>query len=148
MYSEILIPDFSDSTTTAEVSKIYVNEGQSVGFGDLLFEVETDKVILEVPAPESGIIEKFTISQGDHVSSQQIAMLLRKQLPTDTPVNSKEVEPIEYIQEQSVKDDIERDLLAKVVGNSLFDQRGIICGLVGLVVGVVLGAIVTTIVIG
>ncbi|WP_394388552.1 biotin/lipoyl-containing protein [Shewanella woodyi] len=148
MHSEILIPNLPESTSGAIISQIYVNEGQAVNSGDVLFDVETEKVVLEVPASEDGIIEKFNISQGDNVSSEQVAMLLRKQHQADSPVEAKEVHRVEYIQEKLVKDDSGRVLLEEVVGNSLFDKRGIICGAVGLVFGLVIGVLGTAILIG
>jgi pyruvate/2-oxoglutarate dehydrogenase complex dihydrolipoamide acyltransferase (E2) component len=148
VHSEILIPKLPESTINAEISNIYVNEGQAVKSGDVLFDVETDKVVLEVPCSEDGIIEKFNISLGDSVSSEQIAMLLKQQQPTDVPVEAKEVIRVEYIQEKLVKDDSGRVHLEEVVGNSLFDKRGIICGCMGLIIGITFGVLGTAVMLG
>ena len=148
MHTEILIPILPESTTDAEISNIYVNEGQAVKSGDVLFDVETDKVVLEVPCSEDGIIEKFNISLGDSVSSEQIAMLLKQHQSTDVPVDSKEVLRVEYIQEKLVKDDSGRVHLEEVVGNSLFDKRGVICGCIGLIIGITLGVLGTAVMLG
>jgi pyruvate/2-oxoglutarate dehydrogenase complex dihydrolipoamide acyltransferase (E2) component len=148
VHTEILIPILPESTTNAEISNIYVNEGQAVKSGDVLFDVETDKVVLEVPCSEDGIIEKFNISLGENVSSEQIAMLLKQQQPTDVPVEAKEVLKVEYIQEKLVKDDSGRVHLEEVVGKSLFDKRGIICGCIGLTIGITLGVIGTAVMLG
>jgi len=148
VHTEILIPTLPESTVHAEISRIYVNEGQVVSSGDVLFDVETDKVVLEVPTSENGIIDNFNISQGDQVSSEQVAMSLRKQQSTDAPAEAKKVERVEFIQEKLVKDDSGRVLLEEVVGNSLFDQRGVICGIIGLIIGIVLGALATAVVLG
>jgi pyruvate/2-oxoglutarate dehydrogenase complex dihydrolipoamide acyltransferase (E2) component len=148
VHSEILIPKLPESTINAEISNIYVNEGQAVKSGDVLFDVETDKVVLEVPCSEDGIIEKFNISLGDSVSSKQIAMLLKQQQPTDVPVEAKEVIRVEYIQEKLVKDDSGRVHLEEVVGNSLFDKRGIICGCMGLIIGITFGVLGTAVMLG
>ena len=148
MYSEIIIPKLPESTINAEISNIYVNEGQTVKSGDVLFDVETDKVVLEVPCSEDGIIEKFNISLGDSVSSEQIAMLLKQHQSTDVPVDSKEVLRVEYIQEKLVKDDSGRVHLEEVIGNSLFDKRGIICGFIGLIIGITIGVLGTAVMLG
>ena len=148
MYSEIIIPKLPESTINAEISNIYVNEGQTVKSGDVLFDVETDKVVLEVLCSEDGIIEKFSISLGDSVSSEQIAMLLKQQQSTDVPVEAKEVLRVEYIQEKLVKDDSGRVHLEEVIGNSLFDKRGIICGCIGLIIGITIGVLGTAVMLG
>ena len=148
MHSEILIPKLPESTINAEISNIYVNEGQAVKSGDVLFDVETDKVVLEVPCSEDGIIEKFNISLGDSVNSEQIAMILKQQQPTDVPIEAKEVIRVDYIQEKLVKDDSGRVHLEEVVGNSLFDKRGIICGCIGLIIGITFGVLGTAVMLG
>ncbi|WP_169303058.1 biotin/lipoyl-containing protein [Thalassotalea mangrovi] len=147
MNSEILIPKLPSTCLDARISQIYINEGQEVSSGDVLFDVETDKVVLEVPTCEDGIIEKCNISLGEHVTSEQIAMLLRKRRPTDSPVAAKELPEVEYIQEKQDIDTIDRVVLEEVVGNSLFNKRGLICGVFGLVLGLVLGALGTAILI-
>ena len=82
------------------------------------------------------------------VSSEQIAMLLRQQQPTDVAVEAKEKHRVEDIQEKLVKDDSGRIHLEEVVGNSLFDKRGIICGFIGLIVGIVFGVLGTAVMLG
>ena len=148
MHSEILIPNLPESTINAEVSRIYVNEGQAVSSGEVLFDVETDKVVLEVPAPDSGIIEKFNVSLGEQVISEQVAMLLRKQLSTDNPEEPKEKEQLEYTQEKVTEVDSDPTPVHEFISHSLFDKRGIICGLLGLIIGAILGVLGTTIVLG
>ena len=145
MLTEIVIPELPESTAQAEISRIYVNEGQAVCAGDVLFDIETDKVVLEVTTSEDGIIEKSNISQGEYVSSCQVAMLLKVQ-HTEAPDKSKEINHGEYVQEKLVKDDSERVLLEEVVGNSLFNKRGIICGIIGLIIGIACGVLGTMII--
>jgi pyruvate/2-oxoglutarate dehydrogenase complex dihydrolipoamide acyltransferase (E2) component len=113
-----------------------------------LFDIETDKVVLEVISPSAGIVEGFNISQGEHVVSEQVAMNLRVKTNSDTPAISKKIEYIETIVEKKVKDDSGRLLLEETIGNSLFDKRGQICGLFGLVIGVIIGVIGSIVVLG
>lgn len=148
MNTEIKIPQLPESTNSANITRIYVNEGQEVEYDQALFDIETDKVVLEVISPSAGIVECFKISQGEHVVSEQLAMNLRVKRSSDTPVESKKIEYIETIVEKKVKDDSGRLLLEETIGNSLFDKRGQICGLFGLVIGVIIGVIGTVVVLG
>lgn len=145
---EILIPDLPESTKQAQISTIYVNEGQKVSEGDVLFDVETDKVVLEVVSQSAGVIDNFQVVTGDFVSANQLAMNVRSIQGNEVPNESKNIVKVENVSERTVKDDSGRIQLEEVIGNSLFDKRGIICGVLGLVMGIVIGAIFTAILLG
>lgn len=146
--TEIKTPQLPESTSYANVSRIYVNEGQEVEYNQALFDVETDKVVLEVVSPFAGIIESFNVSNGEHVVSEQLAMKLRIKENSDTPAESKKIDYIETIVEKKVQDDSGRLLLEEAIGISLFDKRGQICGLFGLGIGIIIGVIGTVVVLG
>lgn len=146
--TEIKIPQIPESTSYAKVSRIHVNEGQEVEYDQTLFDVETDKVVLEVVSPFAGIIESFNVSNGEDVVSEQLAMKLRVKENSDTPAESKKIDYIETIVEKKVEDDSGRLLLEETIGNSLFDKRGQICGLFGLGIGIIIGVIGTVVVLG
>ncbi|MNW29900.1 Dihydrolipoyllysine-residue succinyltransferase component of 2-oxoglutarate dehydrogenase complex [compost metagenome] len=65
--SEILVPAMGESITEGTISKWHVKEGDSVSQGDVLLELETDKVNLEISAEEAGVIEKILRQEGDTV---------------------------------------------------------------------------------
>lgn len=65
--SEIKVPEMGESITEGTVSKWVVKEGDSVSQGDVLLELETDKVNLEISAEEDGVIESITRQEGDVV---------------------------------------------------------------------------------
>ena len=148
MRTEIKVPLFPESSRVAKVSEIYVNEGQKVEAGQTLFDVETDKVILEVEAPFSGVIEDFTVSPGSHVVPEQVAMFIREPGTHEVYSDSMNVKYVEVVREKLVKDDSDRFLLQQVIGNSLFDKRGIICCLLGLFFGFLIGSIFTYVLMG
>ena len=78
MNIDVKVPAFPDSIRTADVAKLYVSEGQLVYAGDILFDVETEKVVLEVMADCNGIIENVTIANGDPVNSEQVVMTVKQ----------------------------------------------------------------------
>ncbi len=75
-------------------------------------------------------------------------MSLKESEVKETPKRQDNVEYIEVITEKLVKDDSGRVLLEEVVGNSLFDKRGIICGVVGLIIGLAVGVLSTAVILG
>lgn len=53
---DILVPDLPESVADATVATWHKKPGDSVERDDVLVEIETDKVVLEVPASEAGIL--------------------------------------------------------------------------------------------
>ncbi|MFC3120703.1 biotin/lipoyl-containing protein [Agaribacter flavus] len=141
MKTEIKTPILPENTSDAKVIHIYVNEGQQVTCNQQLFDIETDKVVLEVVSPSAGVIENISIAENAHVFSEQLAMNLREMEEPEKPVDSPDINDIETIVEKKVKDDSEMIALEQVIGKSLFDKRGMICGLLGMMVGIIIGAI-------
>ncbi|AIQ62115.1 dihydrolipoamide succinyltransferase [Paenibacillus stellifer] len=66
--SEIKVPDLGESITEGTIYKWLVKEGDSVGQGDVLAELETDKVNLEISAEESGVIAQILRQAGENVA--------------------------------------------------------------------------------
>lgn len=64
---EIKVPPLGESITEATVSRWLKNEGDAVAIGDTLVELETDKITVEVPALNAGVLRKRLKSDGDVV---------------------------------------------------------------------------------
>lgn len=67
----ILVPDLPESIIDATVINWHKKEGDKIKRDEILVEIETDKVILEVPAESSGILQSILIKEGSKVSSKQ-----------------------------------------------------------------------------
>lgn len=74
--TEVLFPSLSKDRPTAEgvVSTWFVTEGQAVSQGQLLAEVQVDKVSVEVPAPVGGVVhllvvEDEAVNQGSAIAT-------------------------------------------------------------------------------
>lgn len=76
MSIEIKVPTLPESVTDATVAKWYKNVGDSIERDENLVDLETDKVMLEVPAPESGVIEKILVSEGDTVGADTLIAVI------------------------------------------------------------------------
>lgn len=71
MSVEIRVPELPESVADATVGNWHKNVGEAVNAGDLLVEIETDKVVLEVPAAEDGILSAILCERGATVLSRQ-----------------------------------------------------------------------------
>ena len=63
---KINVPVLGESVSSATVAKIHKKEGEYVNVDELVFELETDKVTLEVSASSNGIIHSLKVAQGDN----------------------------------------------------------------------------------
>lgn len=67
MSTEIKVPPLGESISEATIASWSKKEGDYVEADELLAELETDKVTLEVNAPAAGVLEKITAKEGDTV---------------------------------------------------------------------------------
>ncbi len=72
MTVEILVPDLPESVADATVATWHKQPGDSVLRDEVLVDIETDKVVLEVPAPEDGVLESILELEGATVLSKQL----------------------------------------------------------------------------
>ncbi|KOP67766.1 dihydrolipoamide succinyltransferase [Bacillus sp. FJAT-18019] len=70
--SEITVPAMGESITEGTIFKWHVKEGDSVNIGDVLLELETDKVNLEISAESEGVVEKILRQEGDNVTIGEV----------------------------------------------------------------------------
>ena len=89
MNKEIKIPTLPDSVATARITNLYVSEGHVVYADDVLFDVETDKVVLEVMADCNGIIDNITIANGNHVDAGHVVMTVKQLTDSGLPARAK-----------------------------------------------------------
>lgn len=68
MSVKIIVPSLGESVTEATIAKWYKKEGDSVQTDELLLEIETEKVTLEVNAPCNGTIGKISKTDGANVA--------------------------------------------------------------------------------
>ena len=72
MTTEVRVPPLPESVTDATILSWLKQAGDSIKRDDILLELETDKVVLEVPAIEDGILGKHNFNVGDTVSTDDI----------------------------------------------------------------------------
>jgi pyruvate dehydrogenase E2 component (dihydrolipoamide acetyltransferase) len=62
---DVLMPQLGETVTEGKISTWFKNVGDAVKPGDNLFEIETDKVSMEVPAIEAGVITEIRVAKGE-----------------------------------------------------------------------------------
>ena len=72
MIVEVNVPLFAESITEGTLLKWYKKVGESVARDETLVDIETDKVVLEVPAPQAGVLVEIVVQDGETVTTQQL----------------------------------------------------------------------------
>nr|WP_086940794.1 2-oxoglutarate dehydrogenase complex dihydrolipoyllysine-residue succinyltransferase [Thaumasiovibrio occultus] len=93
MTIEILVPDLPESVADATVATWHKQPGDSVERDEVLVDIETDKVVLEVPAPEAGVLEAIVEIEGSTVLSKQLIGKLKVQVAAGEPTADVPSEP-------------------------------------------------------
>ena len=85
---EVKVPILPESISEATVAAWHKKPGDYVEIDDVIVEIETDKVVLEVPAEESGVLSEILEKEGETVNEQQVLGLLddeAKEVEVETP---------------------------------------------------------------
>jgi 2-oxoglutarate dehydrogenase E2 component (dihydrolipoamide succinyltransferase) len=92
MSIEIKVPALPESVSDATLVAWHKSVGESVSRDENLVDLETDKVVLEVPAPASGVIQDIKVTDGTTVTAGEVLAVLAagEAVETDAP----EAEPV------------------------------------------------------
>ncbi|MEE4638826.1 MAG: dihydrolipoyllysine-residue succinyltransferase [Wenzhouxiangella sp.] len=102
MSIEVKVPNLPESVSDATVAKWHKKPGEAVARDENLVDLETDKVVLEVPAPADGVLESISAEEGETVTEAQVlGVLVEGEAPArdetedsaDAPRASAEVAP-------------------------------------------------------
>jgi 2-oxoglutarate dehydrogenase E2 component (dihydrolipoamide succinyltransferase) len=69
---EVKVPQLSESVAEATLLQWKKQPGEAVAMDEILIEIETDKVVLEVPAPAGGVLAEHVVASGGSVVSDQV----------------------------------------------------------------------------
>lgn len=69
---EVKVPQLSESVAEATLLQWKKKVGDAVAVDEILIDVETDKVVMEVPAPAAGVIVEITEANGSTVAAEQL----------------------------------------------------------------------------
>jgi 2-oxoglutarate dehydrogenase E2 component (dihydrolipoamide succinyltransferase) len=69
---EVKVPQLSESVAEATLLQWKKKAGEAVQMDEILIEIETDKVVLEVPAPADGVLSELVANDGATVTAEQV----------------------------------------------------------------------------
>jgi 2-oxoglutarate dehydrogenase E2 component (dihydrolipoamide succinyltransferase) len=91
---EVKVPQLSESVAEATLLQWKKRPGESVEMDEILVEIETDKVVLEVPAPAAGVLAQLVKNDGEScVAEEVIAKIDTEGVAAVSPLDVKPVPP-------------------------------------------------------
>jgi len=94
MLIEVKVPQLSESVSEATLVSWHRKEGEAVSRDENLIDIETDKVVLETPAPADGVLVKIIKSDGDTVTSGELIAQIDTESKATTGTAAKPAEPV------------------------------------------------------
>ena len=76
MTIEFKLPELGENIASGDIVKVLVHEGEQVEPNQGVFELETDKAVIEVPCSEAGTIQKIHVAEGQKVNVGQVLLTL------------------------------------------------------------------------
>ncbi|MRS13933.1 2-oxoglutarate dehydrogenase complex dihydrolipoyllysine-residue succinyltransferase [Enterobacteriaceae bacterium RIT691] len=122
---DILVPDLPESVADATVATWHKKPGDAVVRDEVLVEIETDKVVLEVPASADGILDAVLEDEGTTVTSRQILGRLREGnsagKATEAKAETKEATPAQ--RQQASLEEQSNDALSPAIRRLLAEHN-------------------------
>jgi len=123
MKEEIKVPSVGESITTGVIVSWLKHNGDQIEEGDILFELETDKAVLEIPSTGAGTLE-ILIEEGKEVSiGQKVALLESDAVEKQTAVPEPEQKPA--IAEQKDVSSVLSPAVRRIVAEHKIDPKTI-----------------------
>ncbi|KFL38101.1 2-oxoglutarate dehydrogenase complex dihydrolipoyllysine-residue succinyltransferase [Arenimonas donghaensis] len=92
MSIEVKVPVLPESVSDATIATWHKKAGDSVRRDENLLDLETDKVVLEVPSPVDGKLKELKFKEGDTVNSQQVVAIIEEGAVEDAPKPEKKAD--------------------------------------------------------
>ena len=110
MPANILVPEVGESIVDARVAKWLRKEGDTVAAGDPLVELETDKVDLEVGAPQAGVLSRIDRKDGEDVKvGEVLGVIDESRAGTSAPPSQAAAAPAAPAKETAAPKEKEKD---------------------------------------
>ena len=103
MTIEIKSPTFPESVADGTVANWLKKEGENVEQDEVIAEIETDKVVLEVVAPTNGVLTKIVKNEGDIVNSSEVIGVFIESSEADDVESEDDVSPPDEVAKEEAK---------------------------------------------
>jgi|SRR5699024_259626 len=121
MSIEIKAPQFPESIADGNIATWYKKEGEAVKRDELIVDIETDKVVLEVVAPRDGVLTKVLKGEGDLVESQEVIATLDTEATAESAPAAEEPAAATPAAEEASDD----DPVAAPAARKLISEQGL-----------------------
>jgi 2-oxoglutarate dehydrogenase E2 component (dihydrolipoamide succinyltransferase) len=92
MATEVKVPVLPESVSDATIATWHKKAGDAVKRDENLLDLETDKVVLEVPSPVDGVLKEIKFAEGATVTSQQLLAIIEEGAAAPAPTAEKKAE--------------------------------------------------------
>jgi len=106
MAIDVNVPSFPESVADGSVIAWHKQPGDQVKRDEVLAEIETDKVVFEVPAPEDGVLSEIIENEGATVLSQQLLGHIEAGAVATKPAASETAQPAAAVSDDKSSTDI------------------------------------------
>jgi len=93
MPTPVVMPQMGESLSEGTVTKWYKKVGERVERDEPLFEISTDKVDTEIPAPASGVLERILVQEGETVAVETVVGVIGVEVATSETAQVPAVTP-------------------------------------------------------
>ena len=125
MATEIRVPTLGESVTEATVATWFKKPGETVLLDEMLCELETDKVTVEVPSPAEGRLQEIIVAEGETVNVNALLAILEKGTFLE-PNDKKIMKPENEESVDSIKDIENAPSAKKIMSEKNLDPKKII----------------------
>ena len=77
MSTEVRVPTLPESVSDATVLTWHKKPGESIARDENLVDLETDKVVLEVPSPVAGVLQEIKVEEGAVVTADELLAIVK-----------------------------------------------------------------------
>ncbi len=123
---DVKVPQLSESVSEATLLQWKKKSGEAVQADEVVIEIETDKVVLEVPAPATGVIKEILRQAGDTVTADEVIATIDTEAQPAVPVIKEkpaEVKPVQAKLDAAPRN--ARPPAALPAATKLIDEKGI-----------------------
>ena len=115
---EVKVPQLSESVAEATLLQWKKKPGEAVAQDEILIEIETDKVVLEVPAPSAGVLSEIIVADGGTVVAEQVIAKIDSEGKATVAADPKAAAPASAPAPAAVKGTIAAPSAAKLMAEN------------------------------
>ncbi len=122
---EVKVPQLSESVAEATLLQWKKQPGDFVERDEILIEVETDKVVLEVPAPAAGVLTEFFKQEGATVAADEVIAKIDTEGKASSTASATQPAKEAKVEEASAKASAPQSAKAMPSAAKILDEQGI-----------------------